>query len=405
MRTIPATLDLPPGLHASALSLIILASPLTHAAEWSGNVSTELRVFTQDALYADQRNASLSVAVQPEFHHHWDGDQQSFSFAPFLRVDQYDAERSHADIRELTWLSASPTYEWRVGIRKVFWGVTESQHLVDIINQTDGMENPDGEDKLGQPMVNLALIRGWGTVDLFVLPGFRERTFPAAEGRPRLALPVDTEHAEYQSSRAQRHIDAALRYRHTLSDWDVGVSYFTGTARDPRFNLRILNGAPTLVPYFDLITQVGLDAQATLGGWLWKLEAIYRTGQSDSYSAATGGFEYTFPGVLQTGMDLGLITEYLYDERGRRAPTPFANDVLLGCRLALNDEQSSDLLAGVLFDTDGGARNFSIEGSRRLGSDWKLSIEARVYANAPAGDPLYVFRNDDYLQLELAWYF
>jgi len=387
-----------------ALSIAVFA-PLIHAADWSGNISTELRAFPNEAMYPDQHNASVSIAAQPEFHHRWDGDKHSFTFAPFLRVDQYDDERTHTDIRELTWLSAAPAHEWRVGIRKVFWGVTESQHLVDIINQTDGVENPDGEDKLGQPMVNLALIQSWGTVDFFVLPGFRERTFPGAEGRPRLPLSVDANHAEYQSDREQSHVDAALRYRHSLGDWDIGLSYFTGTSRDPRFNARVINGVPTLVPYYDLIKQTGLDAQATLGGWLWKLEAIYRTGQGDSYAAATGGFEYTFSGVFETGMDLGLIAEYLYDERGDDAPTPLADDVLIGCRLALNDAQSTDLLAGVLFDSDGGARNVSIEGSRRLSGDWKLSIEARVYAGASTNDPLYVFRDDDYLQFELARHF
>jgi len=54
-----------------------------------------------------------------------------------------------------------------------FWGVTEFQHLVDIINQTDLVENIDTEDKLGQPMINLALINDWGTVDLFIMPYFR----------------------------------------------------------------------------------------------------------------------------------------------------------------------------------------------------------------------------------------
>lgn len=389
----------------SAIGASLLALALPVRADWSGNVSTELRAFTQAALYTEQHDASISIAAQPEFHHRWDGDRQSMTFTPFLRVDQYDDERTHADIRELTWLSASATHEWRVGLRKVFWGVTESQHLVDIINQSDGVENLDGEDKLGQLMINLALIQPWGTVDLFVLPGFRERSFPGNDGRPRLPLPVDANHAEYQSARKDRHVDAALRYRHSFSDWDVGVSYFSGTSRDPRFNARLINGVPTLVPYYDLITQTGLDAQATLGSWLWKLEIIARAGQGDRYTAATGGFEYTFAGVFETGMDVGLIAEYLYDDRGTDAPTPFSDDVLLGCRLALNDVQSSDLLAGVMFDRDGGARNFSIEGSRRLGSNWKLSIEARVYDHAPASDPLYVFRDDDYLQVELARYF
>ena len=53
----------------------------------------------------------------------------------------------------------------------MFWGVTESQHLVDVVNQTDLVENPDGEEKLGQLMVNLTVARSWGTLNLFVAPG------------------------------------------------------------------------------------------------------------------------------------------------------------------------------------------------------------------------------------------
>ncbi len=78
--------------------------------------------------------------------------------------------------------------ETRVGVRRVFWGVTEFQHLVDIINQSDSVEDIDNEDKLGQPMINLSLVKDWGIVDFFVLPYFRERTFAGAEGRPGLAF-------------------------------------------------------------------------------------------------------------------------------------------------------------------------------------------------------------------------
>ena len=63
----------------------------------------------------------------------------SFTFQPFIRIDQQDEERSHFDIRELAWLHVGNDWELRTGIRKVFWGVNESQHLVDIINQTIGI--------------------------------------------------------------------------------------------------------------------------------------------------------------------------------------------------------------------------------------------------------------------------
>jgi hypothetical protein len=84
----------------------------------------------------------------------------------------------------------------------VFWGVTESSHLVDIINQSDFVENIDTEDKLGQPMVSLRWLPEWGTLDLFLMPLHRERTFQGLAGRPRLPLPIDQDNPVYESSAA-----------------------------------------------------------------------------------------------------------------------------------------------------------------------------------------------------------
>jgi hypothetical protein len=264
----------------------------------------------------------------------------------------------------------------------------------------------DGEEKLGQPMINLALIRNWGTVDLFVLPGFRERTFPGADGRLRTTLPVDTDQAIYESSAKERHIDYAARWTKAIDVWDVGLSYFNGTSRDPRF-IPGLNdkGQPVLIPVYDLIKQWGLDLQATMNDWLWKLETINRSGQGEQYTALTAGFEYTLVGIAESNMDLGMIAEYLYDDRGNNAPTPFADDIMLGARLTLNDEQSTDFLFGVIFDSNDDTRLFSLESSRRLGANWKLTVEGRAFVNITNTNLLAGVRKDDYLQVELARYF
>lgn len=384
---------------------MVCTSHAIAADEWSGSIALEYRGFAHAPLYAGQQENYFSLAAQPEYVHTLEGSKDSIRFTPFARVSQYDSHRTHADIRELSWISVGDNTEWRIGIRKVFWGVTESQHLVDIVNQTDLVENLDGEDKLGQPMINVALTREWGTLDLFVLPYFRERTFPDTEGRLRSAVPVDTEQSVYESSRGQKHVDYALRWAKSWSGLDVGLSYFNGTQRDPRFELgRDQNNAPVLIPHYDLIEQFGLDTSATTGTWLWKLEAIRRSGQFPSYYAATAGLEYTFSSIF-AGMDLSVLFEYSYDNRGTNSPSPFQDDVLLGLRLALNDVQSSELLVGIVQDRRSDARFVNLEASRRLGNAWKLSAEARAFAHIPQDDPLYSMRRDDYLQIELGWYF
>jgi hypothetical protein len=383
--------------------LALSSISLSFASEWSGYISGEYRNFTDSPADPRQHGNNLSLSIQPEYFTDWDNGNQSFTFVPFARWDENDEERSHADIRELTWLKAEDTWELRVGLRKLFWGVTESQHLVDIINQTDLVEAPDGEEKLGQPMINLALIRDWGTVDLFILPGFRERTFPGVDGRLRSPLPVDTDNAIYESSQEDRHIDYAARWSHSLGDWDIGVSYFNGTSRDPRFIPNI--GVTALIPVYDLIEQWGVDIQATLDNWLWKVEVINRSGMGEGYYAMTGGFEYTFYSINESQYDLGVISEIMHDDRGDNATTPFEDDILLGARLTLNDEQSTEFLFGVIFDSNDSTRLISLESSRRFGDNWKATLEGQAFMNIPNNDLLSGIKDDNYLQLEIVRYF
>lgn len=374
--------------------------------EWSGKVAAELRIFPEQAITDQQKNLYPSLAIQPEYYQSWDEGNQSFTMVPFLRLDPYDSERNHADIRELTWLKSAEQWELRVGIRKLFWGVTESQHLVNMINQTDAVEDLDGDEKLGQPMVNASIFGELGTFDLFVLPYFRERTFASWQGRPHAPFAVDEAQTRYESAAGKHHVDWAARWAHSIETWDIGVSHFSGTGREPLLQLgNRANGEVVLIPYYVQIQQSGLDIQTTNDGWLLKAELISREQLGERYFAATGGFEYTVVGVYESDADLGIIAEYLFDDRGKNATTPFADDLMLGLRLTMNDAQSTDFLLGSIVDPDSGAMAWKLEGSRRLEENWKISVEGRTYFAIPSEDRLYAWRRDSLLRVELARYF
>ena len=89
------------------LFILLLASPLHAAGKWSGNVALEYRHFTESALDNRQHGDNASFSAQPEYFRRWDGERQSFTFVPFLRIDENDPERSHFDIRELTWVKVN----------------------------------------------------------------------------------------------------------------------------------------------------------------------------------------------------------------------------------------------------------------------------------------------------------
>jgi hypothetical protein len=386
--------------------MLCLMPSLLSAGEWSGYVDLQARYFPQEGADAKQSDQLISLALQPEFYHRWNNGKQSLLLVPFLRWDSEDDERTHGDLRELLWTYAGKSWEAQAGVGKVFWGVTEALHLVDTINQTDLVENPDGEQKLGQPLIKLSLEQDWGILDLYTLIGFRERTFPGESGRLRTHPPIDQDHTEYESDREERHLDFALHWSHYIGDWDIGLSHFNGTSRDPllipRFNQQ---GEIRLIPYYEQMQQTGLDLQATKGDWLWKLEAIHRRIESGHYNAATGGVEYTLVGIADSDLDLGLLGEYLYDDRGDEASTPFQNDLFIGLRLSANDVDGSELLTGVIKDLDEQGWMFNLEASRRIGSHWKTAAQIRLWSDIEQHDPLFVMHRDDYVEVTLTRYF
>ena len=388
----------------TGLAAALIAGPLL-AYDVSGYVAAELQLYPREARFPDQLDDNLTLAFQPKIRHAWNDGLDEITMELFLRADDKDDNRQHADIRELKWLHVAGQDEWRVGIDVVFWGVTESQHLVDVINQIDRVEGFDGEDKLGQPMLHYTAIRDWGVFHAFMLTGFREATFHSPEGRLRLPLPVDDGQARFQSSDEEEHIDFALRYAHYIGDTEFGLSLFDGTNRDPIFITGLdVNSQPVLIPFYEQMTQVGLDLQSIVENWLWKLEWIYRDLDSGSFNAMTAGFEYTFYGIMDSVVDLGTLLEYSYVDRDVEGRV-FDNDLFTGLRFAFNDAQSSEVLAGLIVDTENDSRTFRVEASRRLGDSWKLTGELQTFANVDPADPLFAFSRDDFLLVELAYYF
>ncbi len=389
------------------LILFALASPVRAGEEWqwtlSGSVGVEGRLFFDDPRFPGQFDgAQPSAILAPELRWRSGDRRHQFKLSPFGRIDGRDDERTHFDLREAYYLYVGERVEVLAGFNQVFWGVTESRHLVDIINQRDAIEDVDEEDKLGQPMINLATQLDWGRIDLYALTGFRERTFAGPDGRLRPPLPVDGDAAIYQSGAGDDRLDWALRWSHYLGDWDIGAHLFHGTGREPR--LLADPQRQRLIPFYGVITQGGIDLQYTKNAWLLKFEGLTRSGQGNTFGATVAGFEYTLYQVGSSAADLGLLFEYLYDGRDDDAfPTIYDDDVFVGARLAFNDVQDSAVLLGAVIDNDDRSIAAFLEAERRLGRSFTFEFEGRFFLNAdPAGDLAFV-QNDSFAALRLSW--
>ena len=116
--------------------------------------------------------------------------------------------------------------------------------------------------------------------------------------------------------------------------------------------------------------------------------------------------EYTIGNIRSTGVDLGLIGEYLYDERDELALSAMQNDIFLGARIALNDVQDTSILMGGILDLESSSTIFSLEASRRLGSSFKIELEGRFFQNISKNDLiLNNFKSDSFIGVSLIKYF
>jgi len=394
-----------PQCAAGLVGMALLCCHSFAYSEWEvrGNVTGELSHFAHEPTHTATQSSNYSLATELEFYSNV-GESGSLTITPFIRVDESDQERTHIDFREFLYTHVSDSWEARIGLGKVFHGVAESTNLVDIINQTDSVESLATDAKLGQPMINLLLTRDWGDIDLYLLPGFRERTFAGADGRPRIPFVIDTDNTRYESGAGNDHIDIAARLSKVWGDWDLGAHVFHGTAREPV--LQFNPAEQTLTPFYVQMTQLGIDAQATLESWLLKTEVVYQSADEfvDHFAAVTG-FEYSFYDIKSSGADLGIVAEYLYDDRGKDGPAPLQNDLLIALRFALNDAESSEALAGVITDLNGAGEVLSFEASRRFGSNVKASFAYTGWSVDSASSNLSALDREDNVRLELAYFF
>ena len=384
-------------------SALVINLAKAEEINFSSSLGLELRGFIQNPVSSVQASGVIpSVFYEPEIKWRSDDRAQRFSFVGFSRYDNQDSDRTHSDLRELYWSYNHQNWTTTIGINKVFWGVTESSHLIDVINQTDLVEDIDQEDKLGQPMIHFSNQKDWGKLDFFILPYFRERTFSGLDGRFSFGLAVD-DNSIYQSSSKKRHVDYAFRYSHYFGDVDLGLYIFDGTNREPR--LSPSSNFSKLIATYDQMTQIGIDLQYTREAWLWKLESLYRETKIDDFVAVVAGFEYTFFQIKGVA-DLGLLMEYQYDGRNDlSAPTSADNDLFLATRLAFNDSQDTSILAGVVIDIENNSTFVNIEAQRRLAQNLSAELRIRVLTNVEPTDSIFAFANDDYVQLSLNWFF
>ena len=377
------------------LSPYVLGAGISHI----GELSFEPRYFTDKTVNSNSENYkhNLSISINSELL--YENKASKVFIHVFARIDDQDSGRTHFDLRESYYQYLSDNFDLTLGIGKDFWGVTESSHVVDVINQVDALEDIDGDDKLGQPMARLNLFNEWGDVSLFLLPYFREKQFP--NNNKRLAYPLPVNKAANYEDSSENHLDHAIRYQNHFGNLDIGLSYFRGKNREPI----LINMKDQIQPKYFLVSRSGLEMQYTLNSWLLKVESLIQKRKSESFFSSTAGFEYTIYGLLGSH-DWGILCEYQYADKTNQLPANLSDDdVFLGMRYSLNNSKDTMILLGTIFDRQDETLISNFEFETRLPNNLKLEFEGRFFSNVHGDNVIYPIRHDDFINFKLTTYF
>jgi hypothetical protein len=331
------------------LSSVALAQPAVAQWTYRGYGEYEALQFLTHPPSPVQVGENHAVKLRLEAHYPL-AETLSFGVQPFLRKDFNDEDRDEARLDEL-WLGYTGTdWDLRVGYQLFSWGSLESVRRIDVLNPLDYQEDILEPPTMGIPA--LRLLRLWENSDLsfYYQPYYIPSLFPGQHSIYSVSdgLPVEQADSEFSPQ-------YALRYFYSGSGFDLALSYFHGTERNPLFALD-LSGTPRVTATTYRSDRVGLEATKVVGDLLLKAEIIYRWPHMDQLedSLLVGlGTEYTYYTVWRQS-DLTLFGEYLADTSGGN-PGDFPqlqNDVFLGARWMLNDQSRQQLEAGLLFDVE-----------------------------------------------------
>jgi len=270
--------------------------------------------------------------------------------------------------------------EISAGFKRVFWGVTESQHLVDFINQHDYVDGIESDDRLGQPMISFELFTNLGDLEFYALPFFRERTYPGEDGNLRGEAVVSASVVEYESSSRSRHVDLALRWSHSLAGISYSLGYFSGTDRQPLLMEVQQSNETVLTPHYELVNRVSLELQVIREHWIANIETLAHNSQNSDHFSFVTGLERSYTSITGAA-DLRTVIEFHFDSRGDQtpqnyynSPIRFQNDLFLGARLFLNDFQSSEFTIGAFVDFESAELAPFVETSRRIINNYTLDF-------------------------------
>lgn len=357
-----------------------------------GGVSLESRVFNPDD---EEETEDYGVALTTQLEVKYTHDPLVVQLRGTARLDALDNTRNIVNLEEAyVGYSAGPL-GIRAGAQLLNWTATEVFHPADIINSRNFDSDPEDQEKLGEPMVELRLRIFNGYLSAYYLPmriaphlvGSESRLSIAPVGSPPVGDAVWVNRNGKRSD-ALFYPQGAVSLSQTIGPADFALQVIDHNDRSqPTIIFDIDN--MEVRPVYHSVTHVGLTYTQVIGSLLVKLEAAHRVFRDPApvdnpidtlppqvdHDQIAGGIEYGW--TTTAGHDATVIVEGQFVPKARAVRQQlslFQADGLIGYRHAFNDAKARELLLVFITDFDRPYEYITAASySQRISDTWSIA--------------------------------
>jgi hypothetical protein len=385
------------------ISTLLSSLLLAEGFEYKGNIGFESSYIDHDI--AGKRDKQNALNLELELKHKIKDGQ--FVFNGKAIIDKDDKNRRYFDANDFYYKYNFENSDLLIGRNTRFWGAMEFYNHTDSFNTKDLRDDPfDYDSKIGAN--SIAYTQYFENSEVALIAKIHEEShrvqdtksvnnFFPANYSSKLETQKDrdrpTLYLKYSGSGEETQIDYSLIYQNGYDEQRY-LAPVKGELREHAYIVNKLMGYATLVN----------------GETIYKTELAYTKSDDDrvsDYAQISLGVEHTLYGVWDKS-DLGLLAEYYrYEAKdsdklgAKEFGNLFADDLMLGLRLTLNDGADSDVLGGVAIDRDNHEKIIFVEYNTRLYNKYKLGLS---YQHLSPEDGS-TFKELDRVSLELGYYF
>ncbi|MDF1875159.1 hypothetical protein JHD48_05380 [Sulfurimonas sp. SAG-AH-194-I05] len=296
-----------------------------------------------------------------------------------------ETQRSFVRLDELYVTIENDESTIEIGKSIKFWGSLELRNIVDVFNPNDLRNDMFVNDKLGVWNVSYAYYTENGEIAL-ILKGTEQKQRMAGESYAYYFFSQPLRYdAHLQTTQSKKRPTAYLKWSgSTQSDTPIDYAFIYQNGYDSQRYFSIIANQ-TLAQHVYRVNKFMTYNTLVIGATLIKLEALYAFVEENTnvgdYSHLGLGVEHTF-NTFKSGAGIGLIGEYYrYDTYDTdkfddvQLFETMQNDLFIGVRYTLNDEDDSSFIGGIVHDLEYDEQTFYVKYESRLQESFKVEID------------------------------